>query len=215
MRYYQHVKTGNHYKVLAEGRIEASLDPVVIYQNIEQPEHVWVRPRAEFYDGRFQLCEDVGGAKPVNMLQDIGEFYHRFGLTYTGRPRALPLEFRQFRGDLLCEELNEYHLHSKAALEEIISDYKLDDGEYTNALEGMLDALVDLVYVALGNAHLHGFDFEEAWRRVHQANMKKVRAERADQSKRKSQFDVIKPPGWEPPSHRDLVERHDLRKDVE
>ena len=66
----------------------------------------------------------------------------------------------------------------------------------------VLDALVDLVYVALGTAYLHGFGpqkFNEAWRRVHEKNMEKIRAPSADHSKRGSAFDVIKPAGWTPP----------------
>ena len=71
-------------------------------------------------------------------------------------------------------------------------------------------ALVDLVYVAIGTAHLHGFDFEEAWRRVHHANMQKIRTPNAEASTRGSKHDVIKPEGWEPPSHTDLVEVNDV-----
>lgn len=61
--------------------------------------------------------------------------------------------------------------------------------------------------------HLHvavhalgcGFNFREAWRRVHEANMGKVRARRAQDSTRGSVFDVVKPPGWVAPDLSDLV----------
>jgi predicted HAD superfamily Cof-like phosphohydrolase len=72
-------------------------------------------------------------------------------------------------------------------------------------MPGQLDALVDLVYVALGTAHMQGFDFNEAWRRVHDANMQKVRAQNADESKRGSALDVVKPEGWKPADLSDLV----------
>ena len=42
--------------------------------------------------------------------------------------------------------------------------------------------------------------------------MKKIRTPNADASKRGSKYDVIKPPGWEPPSHKDLVEDHSHRQ---
>lgn len=51
---YQHKKSGGVYIVLAEGRNEADLTEVVIYKNVHSGA-VWVRPRSEFVDGRFQL----------------------------------------------------------------------------------------------------------------------------------------------------------------
>jgi predicted HAD superfamily Cof-like phosphohydrolase len=50
----------------------------------------------------------------------------------------------------------------------------------------------------------NGFDFDEGWRRVHAANMSKVRATDAT-GKRKSQWDVVKPEGWVAPTMEDLV----------
>jgi predicted HAD superfamily Cof-like phosphohydrolase len=118
-------------------------------------------------------------------LADIEEFHIKFGIAYDGPPRLLPKELEQFRIKFLAEELVEY----------ITGDASADK----------LDALVDLAYVLLGTAHLHGYNFREAWRRVHEANMKKVRVERASDSKRGSAFDVIKPPGWTAPDHSDLT----------
>jgi len=72
-------------------------------------------------------------------------------------------------------------------------------------MEQQLDALVDLVYVALGTAVLSGFDFEEAWRRVHRANMLKVKPRKGQYTKRRSAFDIVKPPGWQAPDLSDLA----------
>ena len=126
---------------------------------------------------------------PPNMYADIIDFHRQFRLGYEGKPRTLPEDLFQFRLKFLKEELEEYDIAH---------------GEGNKAKQ--LDALVDLVYVALGTADLHGFDFDEAWRRVHEANMKKVRALRASDSARGSIYDVIKPTGWVPPDHTDLVE---------
>lgn len=123
-----------------------------------------------------------------DMCADIKDFHTKFRLTYDGPPRQLPYELVTFRAIFMHEELQEYGL-------------AVDDEN----LEKQLDALVDLVYVALGTAYLHGFDFNEAWRRVHTANMKKVRAESAVDSKRNSPFDVVKPEGWVAPDLSDLV----------
>lgn len=67
------------------------------------------------------------------------------------------------------------------------------------------DALIDLVYVALGTAYLHRFPFNEGWARVQEANMRKVRANKKSDSKRRTTHDVVKPPGWRSPELDDLV----------
>ena len=155
-------------------------------------------------------------SKTPDMVKDIREFHEKFGLEYNGKPRTLPPELAEFRRRFLEEELSEFKsdsyraeyfaamLNSGAPTDQIIDFLN----RITTGLEGSLDALVDLVYVALGTAYLQGFDFAEAWRRVHEANMKKVRVERKEDSKRGSTFDVVKPEGWEPPSHTDLVRDH-------
>lgn len=124
----------------------------------------------------------------VNMTQDIALFHEKFNLEYEGPPRLLAQDLHAFRSNFMEEELAEY---CKAYAEQ--------------DLEGQLDALVDLVYVALGTAYLHGFDFNEAWRRVQHANMQKVRAQTSSDSKRGSMHDVVKPKGWRPPDLSDLV----------
>lgn len=134
-----------------------------------------------------------------DMYKNLREFHEKFGLEYNGKPRLLPEELAKFRILFMREELKEYT--------EIPDPYSI-----TQQLEDQLDALVDLVYVALGTAYLHGFDFNEAWNRVHAANMEKVRALRAEDSKRGFIFDVVKPPGWMPPTHIDLVMDHAHRK---
>jgi predicted HAD superfamily Cof-like phosphohydrolase len=124
----------------------------------------------------------------TNMVEDIEAFHKKFRLSYTGKPRALTKGMSDFRVGFMEEELDEY----KHAVK------KKD-------LEGQFDALIDLIYVALGTAYIQGFDFEEGWRRVQEANMSKMRVENAADSKRKSSYDVIKPEGWTPPDLSDLV----------
>lgn len=140
-------------------------------------------------------------------VADIEEFHKRFGLEYTGKPRCLPVELLLFRQGFMREELDEYDACTGMALAILKGDVP-PNHDLRHELADALDSLVDLVYVALGTAYLHGYDFREAWRRVHEANMKKVRVERIEDSKRGSTFDVVKPPGWQPPSHYDLVQDH-------
>lgn len=172
-------------------------------------------------DGRHyldgQLNNDGGlvglSFAPPDMVRDIADFHRKFGIEYTGKPRILDADLQEFRIKFLREELREYTLAVlEGSNEKQLPLFERDQGEMITHMEKALDALVDLVYVALGTAHLHGFDFNEAWRRVHAANMKKMRAASADESKnstgRGHAADVIKPAGWEPPSHKDLVEDH-------
>lgn len=49
---YRHVKSGGIYRLLNVGLLEATLEPMVVYQNIKTCE-VWIRPQSEFFDGRF------------------------------------------------------------------------------------------------------------------------------------------------------------------
>ena len=114
--------------------------------------------------------------------KDIEDFHEKFGLTYEGPPRTLVGELFVFRTKFLREELDEY---IKASLEEDITK--------------QADALVDLMYVLLGTAYLQGIPIGAIWELVHAANMKKVRAENPEDSKRGTKFDVVKPEGWVSP----------------
>ncbi len=139
-----------------------------------------------------------------DLVADVEAFAAKFGLVYDGKPRVLPEELANFRQKFLKEELREY----TKAMYQASYDLQFRPDLVSDRLEEMLDALADLVYVAIGTALMHGFDFREAWRRVQAANMAKVRAERLDQTKRGTLFDVVKPPGWQAPSHEDLVADH-------
>lgn len=147
----------------------------------------------------------------------VGDFHNKFGLEYDGPPRDLDDDIIAFRIRFLIEELAEYadacgFEKLSDSLEDVIADF--NDPNYGTGIrtskrdpEKMLDSLVDLSYVTDGTAYLHGFDFDEAYSRVHQANMQKVRvdSETLEGSVRKSKFDVVKPDGWQPADLEDLV----------
>jgi predicted HAD superfamily Cof-like phosphohydrolase len=73
----------------------------------------------------------------------------------------------------------------------------------------MGDALIDLVYVALGTADLMGLPWEKMFEEVQRANMAKERAKSADESMAKTGrghvLDVVKPAGWTPPDHLPIL----------
>lgn len=124
----------------------------------------------------------------IDMVTAVKIFHEKFEISYDGPPRILDDELLNNRLKFLFEELTE-----------------LTDAAVVDDQEGILDALVDLVYVALGTAHLMGLNFDEAFRRVHMANMKK---EQAHEGTYKG--GIIKPFGWVPPDLSDLVARLDF-----
>jgi predicted HAD superfamily Cof-like phosphohydrolase len=123
------------------------------------------------------------------MINDIKEFHEKFELDYKGKPRELDNAVAMFRIKFMEEELKEYISATLA-----------------NDLEGQLDALVDLVYVALGTAYLQGLPFQAAWDEVHACNMRKVKAgPQGEGSKRGSKHDVVKPEGWIGPDYSKIL----------
>lgn len=55
-----HLKTGGKYVLLGRGLLENNKTPVCIYQGVVTGQ-VWVRPAAEFDDGRFEQLVDKKG----------------------------------------------------------------------------------------------------------------------------------------------------------
>jgi hypothetical protein len=53
---YQHVKTGGFYEVIGPGKLEWDLADVIVYRS-EHDGSLWIRPKAEFFDGRFVYVE--------------------------------------------------------------------------------------------------------------------------------------------------------------
>lgn len=142
-----------------------------------------------------------------DFLHDIIDFHEKFGIDYGGKPRVLPFDLADFRSKFNEEELKEWRQHAGAALIDLTDTPSM----ISYRLEEMLDAHVDQMYVLLGTVYLQGLMpvFEEAWRRVHAANMAKVRAQAdGSDSKRGSAYDVVKPEGWTAPDHSDLVADH-------
>lgn len=60
--HWLHRKSGGTYYVLAVGKIEADLIPAVVYQSTYD-DKVWVRPLANFMDGRFEQTPDPRAAR--------------------------------------------------------------------------------------------------------------------------------------------------------
>lgn len=128
-----------------------------------------------------------------SMYADVAEFHQKFGLHQRDHGKLLPLEFMRMRLKRQLEEVDE--LAKALAQRDILQ---------------VTDALVDITYIALGNAWLLNVPFEESWEEVHAANMRKERAVKANASKYGSTYDIIKPVGWEPPNLSRFIAPEDL-----
>ena len=125
----------------------------------------------------------------TDILKDIDNFHKKYGFEKNEKV-DIPdnSELINFRTAFLMEEL----------------------AEYTNAITkkdtaGALDALVDIVYIALGTAWLFNLPFEKAWNEVQKANMSKIRA-KDKTGKRGTKFDVIKPKDWKAPNIGKIID---------
>ncbi len=165
---------------------------------------------AQVQDQVRQMLHHMLELVPGQLFRDIERFHQKFGLEPTRDPgHQLPDDVLEFRLKFLLEELREYAAAVGYQLSWSSSTgiHFMKRGDEFNAEEA-LDGLADLCYVALGTAFLHRFPFNEAWQRIQEANMKKVRANSADDplSKRKHAIDIVKPPGWTPPVLVDLLD---------
>ena len=123
------------------------------------------------------------------LLKDIDSFHKKYKFEKNEKV-GIPddNELVNFRTSFLMEEL----------------------AEYTQAITkkdaaGALDALVDIVYIALGTAWLFNLPFERAWEQVQKANMSKIRT-KSKSKKRGTSFDVVKPKGWIAPDIEQIIE---------
>jgi predicted HAD superfamily Cof-like phosphohydrolase len=142
-------------------------------------------------------------------FSDVGQFHEKFGLPFVGVkgetvPRVTDDSTALFRLQFLLEELTEIAEGYGCVL------LPNDDGkgyafyQYSGATQDLpkiADGLVDLVYVALGTAHLHGLNWDDLFAEVQRANLSKERATSATdgRSTRGHSLDVVKPKGFVPP----------------
>lgn len=123
-------------------------------------------------------------------IEMVRAFNIKFGLPLRDSPGEMHASVASLRKKLTLEEAQE------------LAD-AIDRGE----LHEQLDAICDDIYVAIGTAIALGFGdvLEEAFNRVHQANMAKVLAQSRQESKRDNRWDLVKPAGWAKPVLTDLV----------
>lgn len=136
-----------------------------------------------------------------NYFDDVGKFHEKFNLpvadsatesAHCRLPQLLSRKEFNFRTAFLFEEIRE-----------LIEGYGEQD------LAKMADALVDIVYVALGTAHYAGVPFDELWKEVQRANMEKRPWQEGDPVKPRNTtgLEIVKPEGWISPDIRGILEK--------
>lgn len=117
-------------------------------------------------------------------FNDVGKFHEKFGLPFvegsgwkqTEPPRPIDEATRDFRMKFLLEELTELAEGYGLELEWTLKPAPSDEWPCKEQdLPKIADSLVDLVYVALGTAHLHMLPWEKLWEEVQRANITKER----------------------------------------
>jgi len=95
--------------------------------------------------------------------------------------------------------------HLKTNIENYVDAYMLKDevGVKTALAALYLNCLTGSIAIGLSTDQ-----WDEMWKDVQKANMAKVRASSALDSKRGSSFDVVKPIGWTPPRTQELISKY-------
>ncbi len=165
----------------------------------------------------------------MSSIHHVAELHEKMGHAKARLPKPGFLEpkFMAMRLNFMLEELHEtavacgFYLDNdpKASSSFPTLQYKYfhGNGDLDENLEDALDGLIDLQYVLLGTADLMGFShpgpgkfanmsiWQEAWNRVHNANMKKEPVVNAKESARGFNIDLKKPIGWLKPQFKDLL----------
>lgn len=164
--------------------------------------------RVKFLVEEFEEYEKASGvadrAEQLDALVDLA--YVCLGTMYLMNLRPehpiVGIDFTREQGILPLgpEEYREFCSRIRARISNLVAMQGVSLREQARALE---DMMVDILCAAKAQ----GFNFKEAFDRVHVANMKKVRAQTDDESTRGSaKFDIVKPKGWKAPDLSDLVQ---------
>lgn len=122
--------------------------------------------------------------------QDMEDMHDKFGVRKAIKQmdKDTLRKFLKFRGECVQEEVDELH-HA-------ISGKDID-------AEETVDALIDICVFAIGTLDIFGVDANKAWNEVLDANMTKNVGIKKERPNPYGLPDLIKPEGWEAPSHED------------
>jgi predicted HAD superfamily Cof-like phosphohydrolase len=143
-----------------------------------------------------------GAPTPSKEFQDVLKFHQKFGLLHHTTPGHLSKRKLKERIDFLQEELDEFIDASGIYPPGVLSPGAEITPYGSQDLSKQADALVDLVYVAIGTAVMLGLPWDCLWDDVQRANMAKERGI----THRGHAVDVKKPKGWVGPKGSEILE---------
>ena len=135
----------------------------------------------------------------MNWAEDMNRMHKKYGAHEAVEKlnKEQLKAFLQFRINFLQEELDE--------MKQAATPNQPVDGEE------VVDALIDLCVVAIGTLDLFKVNPYDAWNQVLMANLNKKVGIKESRPNPFGLPDLIKPEGWEPPSHKD---NHGKLKDL-
>lgn len=123
-----------------------------------------------------------------NWVKDIDEMHVKFGVhdwfEANKNDAELMAKYLRFRIDMCKEEL-----------------YETYDAVEANDQEEIVDGLIDMCVFAIGTLNVFGVDANQAWNEVMHANMAKNPGVKEGRPNPFGLPDLIKPEGWQAPSH--------------
>ena len=126
-----------------------------------------------------------------NWPEDIHEMHLKYGVHKVVKnfDADTMRKFLKFRLDFIREELTE-------------TENAANNAEEVDC-EEVVDGLIDLCVVAIGTLDAFGVDAQKAWEEVWVANMAKEVGVKESRPNPLGLPDLIKPAGWQAPSHAD------------
>lgn len=142
----------------------------------------------------------------MSNYDDVYDFHQKYGLLNGVKPRQLTTRKLQERLEFMWEEFHEFADASGFVPAEFEDSGKVKwVGDFDEKdIAEQADALIDLVYVAMGTAVMMGLPWQALWDDVQRANMSKVRGT----TKRGHAVDVTKPEGWVGPKTQEILDEY-------
>lgn len=151
-----------------------------------------------------------------DLMNDVRSFHRLAEHPSAEKPTLLSVDRTRLRLRLILEEFEELvdslyaASHGRSQAFSLVRAYlddlntPIDSDNNVEQLADVGDALTDLMYFAVGTGLEMGLPLDQFWAEVQRANMDKfpggVVTKRADGK-------VIKPEGWKPPNHEEIVRR--------
>lgn len=119
-------------------------------------------------------------------FDDVREFHEVYNLAQGSVPALPDQDLRDLRFRLLKEEFEEYQ-----------------EGERTNDIVEIADALADIIYIACGTAVAYGIPLDRVFAEVHRSNMSKLGEDGKPIYREDGK--VLKGPNYTPPDVKGIL----------